>query len=415
MLSKHYTYLLKGSNIPNLFYSPIIDGVCLDKRLNSDNSILVLLSEENLIRLTENDNETDLIKIKSLVFIKELLAKYNLMRYNADILERNDKWVGLGRKTLELSFGTRDVNRIIEYLVRLDAIECDGLYSVSNGKALSYRLTPRMSQNPERWRVKYTGKIVDHANNKDLEVKMSTDENYFNKKIYENVKLASFAESPEILAQKFGGKDFFAAFAHFTDIEDKKIFFKEDKNSGRRFHNFTCIPRESRQAILIDGEPTTEVDFSACHPWLCLSLYESGFEDEKKSYHAALNEGFYKFLAKKLNSDISSDNKYQEFKIGCIAQIFYDYPRQNNSSKLITNLTKENDNFTNGFVVPLLYMITDITLLFGILIIIIFLKLYNVTFVILCILLFGYLFIRTVNKYIIQWGKDRQTHQYRSP
>lgn len=85
---------------------------------------------------------------------------------------------------------------------------------------------------------------------------------------------------------------------------------------------------------------------------------------------------------------------------------------KNNSSKLITNLTKENDNFTNGFVVPLLYMLTDITLLFGILIIIVFLKLYNITFVILCILFFGYLFIRTVNKYIVQWGKDRQTHQY---
>lgn len=85
---------------------------------------------------------------------------------------------------------------------------------------------------------------------------------------------------------------------------------------------------------------------------------------------------------------------------------------KNNSSKLITNLTKENDNFTNGFVIPLLYMLTDITLLFGILIIIVFLKLYNITFVILCILFFGYLFIRAVNKYIVQWGKDRQIHQY---
>lgn len=85
---------------------------------------------------------------------------------------------------------------------------------------------------------------------------------------------------------------------------------------------------------------------------------------------------------------------------------------KNNSSKLITTLTRENDHFINGFVVPLLHLLTDLTLLFAILIIIVFLKLYNITFVILCILFFGYLFIRTINKYIFQWGKDRQNHQY---
>jgi hypothetical protein len=66
-----------------------------------------------------------------------------------------------------------------------------------------------------------------------------------------------------------------------------------------------------------------------------MSFYEPGFEKEKKEYHAALDEGFYKFLADKIKSDISTDEKYQKFKIGCIAQIFYDYPRQNDSSKLV--------------------------------------------------------------------------------
>jgi len=334
MSSKHYTYLLKGSSIPNLLFSPIIDGICLDDRLTSDNSIVVLISEENLIKLTEGD-ESNLIKIKSLVFLKEILNRYNLMRYEADLLERGGKWVSMGRKTLEIHFGTRDIDRIINYLTDLEFIECDGLYSVSDKKSLSYRLTPKISENPEKWRVKYTGKIVDHANNKDILLTARKDENFFNKKLYSNLKSASLSESPEILAKKFGGDDFFAAMAHFTEIESKNIFFKEDQRSGRRFHSFTCIPRESRQSILVEGEATTEVDFSACHPWLCLSLYEAGFETEKKLYHAALNEGFYKFLAKKLNSDISTDQKYQDFKIGCIAQIFYDYPRQNDSSKLV--------------------------------------------------------------------------------
>jgi ABC-type multidrug transport system fused ATPase/permease subunit len=90
----------------------------------------------------------------------------------------------------------------------------------------------------------------------------------------------------------------------------------------------------------------------------------------------------------------------------------YSFFQRNNSSNLTTNLTREIDHLINGLVVPLLYIITDITLLFGILIIIIFLKLYSITFIILCILFFGYLFIRWLNKYIVQWGKDRQNHQY---
>jgi hypothetical protein len=332
-LSKHHLYILKGSNIPNLFYSPIINGSCLDNRLNSDNSVVILISEENLIRILEGP-ESDLVKIKSIIFLKEILNRYNLMRYKADLLERNQRWVGFSRKNLESLFGSRDTDLVIENLLSLGLIERDNIYSVSEGKTLAYRLTPKTEEKPEKWRVKYTGKLIARVNNKESDSLLSQDNNLFNQAVYRNLKTVTLSESAEELAKKFGGNDFFAAYAHLTEIESGNIFFKEDKKSGRRFHNLTCMPRQSRSAILIDGEPTTEVDFSACHPWLCLSFYESGFEKEKREYHAALNEGFYKFLAKKIGSDISTDEKYQKFKIGCIAQIFYDYPRQNDSSKL---------------------------------------------------------------------------------
>jgi hypothetical protein len=302
--------------------------------LNSDNSIVVLLSEENLIRLTEGP-ESDLVKIKSLVFLKEILNRYNLMRYEADLWERNQKWVGFSRKNLEILFGSRDTDLVIGDLLSLGLIECDNIYSISEGKTLAYRLTQKAEESPEKWRVKYTGKLIGRVNNKETEIFLSQDKNLFNQAVYRNLKSVTLSDSPEELAKKFGGNDFFAAYAHLTEIESGNIFFKEDKKSGRRFHSLTCMPRESRSAILIDGEPTTEVDFSACHPWLCMSFYEPGFEKEKKEYHAALDEGFYKFLADKIKSDISTDEKYQKFKIGCIAQIFYDYPRQNDSSKLV--------------------------------------------------------------------------------
>jgi ABC-type bacteriocin/lantibiotic exporter with double-glycine peptidase domain len=96
---------------------------------------------------------------------------------------------------------------------------------------------------------------------------------------------------------------------------------------------------------------------------------------------------------------------------GYLNQDYYFF-LEKNSSKLITNLTKENDNFINGFVIPLLYMLTDVALVFSILLVIVILKLYNITFVILSILFFGYLSIRAINKYIVQWGNERQAHQY---
>lgn len=85
---------------------------------------------------------------------------------------------------------------------------------------------------------------------------------------------------------------------------------------------------------------------------------------------------------------------------------------KSNSSRLITNLTTEITNFINGFVISLLYIFTDIILLATILGVIIFLKLYKITFIITLIILFGYIGIKKINNYILQWGRSRQKSEY---
>jgi ABC-type branched-subunit amino acid transport system ATPase component len=85
---------------------------------------------------------------------------------------------------------------------------------------------------------------------------------------------------------------------------------------------------------------------------------------------------------------------------------------RSNSSKLLTNITTEITSFINGFVLPLLYMLTDIFLVITILIVIFFLKLYKITFILFLIIFFGYLIIKKIHKYISQWGQNRQIYEY---
>ena len=85
---------------------------------------------------------------------------------------------------------------------------------------------------------------------------------------------------------------------------------------------------------------------------------------------------------------------------------------RSNSSKLLTNITTESTSFINGFVLPLLYMLTDIFLVITILIVIFFLKLYKITFIIFLIIFLGYLIIKKIHKYISQWGQNRQIYEY---
>jgi ABC-type bacteriocin/lantibiotic exporter with double-glycine peptidase domain len=90
----------------------------------------------------------------------------------------------------------------------------------------------------------------------------------------------------------------------------------------------------------------------------------------------------------------------------------YSFFLKSNSSKLLTNITTETTSFINGFVLPLLYMLTDIFLVITILIVIFFLKLYKITFILLFIIFLGYLLIKKIHKYISQWGQNRQIYEY---
>lgn len=334
MLSKYKYYLSKGSNIPNLSYSHSKDEV-------SDNSLYCYISEENLIRITEYDC-SDILKIKCLGLIMEIKRISQTYRGKADVYQRDENWVTLCAKILRENYGTRDWIDSIRILRELDLIEVDSNFRIGDkkrkksGVCNSYRLTDLAKKDREVFYVKYTGKILEYLNKEYIySNSFDKDENIINKVLSENMRHVTLCESPENIAEKYPGpeKEPENSRNALVDIHHKQFYLVECKTSGRRFHNFLGLTREARRAILIDGEPCSEVDFSACHPWICYSFYEKNSK-ESKIYLNALNRGFYYFIADFIGEDVRDPEVYQKFKISCIAQIFYDYPRNEDGRKL---------------------------------------------------------------------------------
>lgn len=338
-LSKHYYYSLKGSSIPNLSYSST-----LDKGFNSSNSLYCFISETNLKEIINFDC-SGILKIKMIGFLEELRLMLQKYRGEADALERGEGWVTMHSKYLRLHYGERDYLTVTNLLISLGLIERDSDYKIS-GFSKSFRTLEKAKEGRRGFYVKYTGKIIDYFNkNKFYNPSINGDEDFSNKFLKLNLWRAKLADSADNVFEKyknFDKSDY--SYTGLSDIEHRQLYLIECKKTGRRFHNFMAISRESRNAITIDDELCCEVDYSACHPWLCLSFYKEEGE-EKARYLSVLKSGFYKFIAEKLNEDISDQQKYSDFKISCIAQIFYDSPRETDGRKLLI--------FKNSF--PYLY------------------------------------------------------------
>lgn len=335
-MSKRSLYSSKGSHIPNLSYSSDPDT------FNRNICIYCFISESNLIRVIEFDC-SDLVKIKCLGFLMEIKKRSQTYRGNADTLKREDGWVTLCSKILKNNYGTRDYHSVIQILKELELIEEDPRYKIrhrsagTDGFSKSFRLTEKAKDGRAAFYVKYTGKIMDYLNGKRLSNKASEDKNALVTVLMDNLRSVSLCDSPENITEKYPSiktHESACSYDALCDIKNKEFYMIECKKTGRRFHNLLGVSRNSRKAILIDGQKCTEVDYSACHPWLCYSFYEKTDSEERREYLKSLNYGFYRYIGEGIGADISSDEKYQDFKISCIAQIFYDSPREQDGLKL---------------------------------------------------------------------------------
>lgn len=323
--------------IPNLSYCPTVDGIAVDNRFNLENSISVFINEDLLVRVLDSI-ESDLIKIKVLCLLRLIRRRFEIYRNGADASKRGEKWVNLKTFYCRKHFGTRDWPEVVSLAVSCGAIEVDNTYKTGDF-ARSYRLTELNNENPEKFYVKYTNRIIKNENKnilkkserivcegskeEDQAFRISEDTCYFERSLAENLSKVSLCAKPYDISMKYHLDTYFwENFANLLQIQANEIFLSTDKKTGRKFHNLTCISKDARNGLLLDSSPCSELDYSAFHPHLALRLYNKDC-DEKIRYTEMLSRGFYEEMAAMIGYNLTSDNK-QSFKSRCMTEIFYD-------------------------------------------------------------------------------------------
>jgi hypothetical protein len=88
---------------------------------------------------------------------------------------------------------------------------------------------------------------------------------------------------------------------HAENVSNRCVRFSVCKTSGRIYHSVANLPKNLRAQLLIDGEPTSEVDISCSQPSLLSSLYDRADADhaaEQTRYLASAQGGhFYEEIA----------------------------------------------------------------------------------------------------------------------
>jgi hypothetical protein len=100
---------------------------------------------------------------------------------------------------------------------------------------------------------------------------------------------------------------------HFAAIVTNRLRFSVCRKSGRVYYSVASLPKLLRAELLIDGEPTLELDISASQPTLLATLYPEGCE-ERQAYLAEVQSGsFYENLAAGSGKDWNRDRSKTEF------------------------------------------------------------------------------------------------------
>lgn len=334
---KHYSSL--GSSIPNMSYCRVINGLNLDNRFNSLNSVNVFLNESFLIKVIDS-LYPDIIKIKTLILIANICERHSFMGDNSDKKRRGEGWVNLMSSYSRKFYGTRDWPEILKCAEFYNLIEIDQSWSFGK-HSMSFRCNSEIIKNGEMFSVKYTGSIIK-AQNKHLSAvnrmirrgttssgqnsQFSEDRNGFDDLLINNLKLATMSHSAKDIVDILEPDNRDVLLSQLLYIESGHRKLTSDSNTGRRFHNFVCLPKEARQAILLEGEQCAELDYSAFHPNLMLGLYPNDCQ-EKGKYKKILEIGFYEEIASLIKYELTDFNK-KAFKQRCMTEIFYDVERK---------------------------------------------------------------------------------------
>lgn len=261
-----------------------------------DNVLMVLPKSLNI-----NDKYLEVFGEKPSKLEKNLMMYFLTVLYNSVFLRKNfDKngFTPLHSVLLKKVMGNAEYAGIIGKLVQMGVVEKNDKYRV---KSISKRY--RLVRNyfvGEYDKVKIKNAVIA-ANIQKLKIMMA-------KKNFQDFEIQQYTldcldkveldkekvkEIMEELKKTATEEEYHAYVQQIEAIEDRNFFSVADQNTGRVFHNLNNLKRELREAVLIEGEETTEIDINCSQPTFLSTLYPANHPEKEKYVKFLETKDFY--------------------------------------------------------------------------------------------------------------------------
>jgi hypothetical protein len=285
------------------------------------------LDLENLLRERKLTDWLSSTRYDKLRFIVHCIYWFSLLNKSNDTDSEEYPYVQLKFSYLKRLLGTSYARSALDVLLSLNVIETDGRYAIGS-KSIGYRLTPAFRGKIRGEKVKsrsLCARIIREEKLRRLTKSLAAAIEPSSKlpPVYEwiesNVSRLSYPDLPEGFLAEFTGRAYNQRLLCIEAVQRQESFFTVDKKVGRCFSIVTSTPSELRAKLLLDGEPTSEVDIASAQPLLAATLYPHDCP-EKERYLSCIGSDFYATLNQWAGNPYGSR---KEAKTACYEQIFF--------------------------------------------------------------------------------------------
>ena len=226
-------------------------------------------------------------------------------------------FIQLKSSYLQSMIGAKHTKASLQYLIGAGIIESDRHFIIGH-KSIGYRIAPAHRNKVRPWPLpegKLKQKMLSIRQEKQKAKQLHQSVHKYLKECLHRVTLApSFGD----YLNNFTGNPYNTRLILHDRLYNAP-FFNLSAKAGRFYSAVTCMPKDMRPMLLIDGEETTEIDLGSSQLYFALNLYPQ-YSKERQRYHKALQDGIYELINKLSEEPLENRKAY---KNDCIKQILY--------------------------------------------------------------------------------------------
>lgn len=244
-----------------------------------------------------------------------IISTLNIFRVFSKLSDED--FIQLKSSYLQSMIGAKYTKASLHYLLDAGIIESDRHFIIGH-KSIGYRIAPAHRNKVRPWPLpegKLKQKMLSIRQEKQAAKQLHQSVHKYLKQCLYRVTLAP---SFEHYLNNFTGEPYNIRQI-FYNLLHSAPFFSLSAKAGRFYSAVTCMPKDMRPMLLIDGEETTEIDLGSSQPYFALSLYPE-HSKERQRYYKALQGGIYELINQRCIRPYKNRDYYKTI---CIAQIFY--------------------------------------------------------------------------------------------